>query len=144
MDYYNWIIVLHIMSFISWMAVLLYLPRLFVYHIENKDNEGFVKVVSVQEEKLYKYIGFPTFIATIFTGGLLLYFNLDLFRSGGWLHLKLTLVFLLAIYFFSLEYYRIDLKERSCNKSAKFFRIYNEIPTVLSFIIVIMVIIRPF
>ena len=58
MEYYNWILVFHVMSFASWMAVLFYLPRLFIYHVEHKDNgSAFTDVIEIQERKLYSFIG---------------------------------------------------------------------------------------
>ena len=70
---YEWVLWFHVISFISWFAVLFYLPRLFVYHAENIDNGGFVEVVKIQEMKLYKYIGVPSMWATIFSGAYLSY-----------------------------------------------------------------------
>ncbi|WP_200763059.1 protoporphyrinogen oxidase HemJ [Nitrosophilus alvini] len=144
MEYYNWILAFHILSFTSWMAMLFYLPRLFVYHAENIDNEGFVQVVKIQEEKLYKFIGVPAFWATVISGLLMISLNPSLFQTGGWLHAKLTFVTLLAIYHFSLNYYRKKFLADECTKSGKFFRVYNEVPTILMIFIVIMVIIKPF
>ena len=90
MEYYNWILAFHVMSLISWMAVLFYLPRLFVYHTEHAGNAGFVEVVKIQEYKIYHYIGVPAMWATILSGGAMIALNPGLFQSGGWLHAKLT------------------------------------------------------
>ncbi len=141
---YEWIVALHIVSFVSWMAMLFYLPRLFIYHVENRDNSGFIGVVKVQEEKLYKYIGVPALWLTLLSGASLLMQNSGLFGTGGWLHLKLTLVALLVAYHFSLGHFRKQLLEDRCTKSSKFFRYYNEVPTILLIVIVIMVIVKPF
>ncbi len=141
---YLWLKVIHIVFMVSWMAVLFYLPRLFVYHAENKDNEGFIKVVKIMEKKLFYFIGIPAFLLTFISGISMIILNPDLLKSGGWLHAKITLVVLLAAYFFHNEYIRRKFEKDSCNKSGKFFRIYNEIPTVLLILIVILVIIRPF
>jgi putative membrane protein len=123
--------------------MLFYLPRLFVYHHENKNTQDFVKIVQIQEYKLYKYIGYPAMIATIFSGAFLAYINSGLFQSGFWLYVKIFFVVLMTIYSYSLEHFRIKLKENNYPKNIKFFRYYNEIPTILAIVIIIMVIIRP-
>jgi putative membrane protein len=129
---------------VSWMAVLFYLPRLFVYHAENKDNKEFVKIVKIMEKRLFYVIGIPAFVITLITGLSMIFMNPELFKSGGWLHAKLTLVAVLIAYFFHNEYIRRKFERDECDKSGKFFRIYNEIPTVLLILIVILVIVRPF
>lgn len=139
---YNWIVWFHVLSFISWFSALFYLPRLFVYHAENIDNKGFVEVVKIQEYKLFKYIGVPAMWATLISGGFLAYsFG---FSGNGWLHAKILFVVFLVIYFVSLEKFRRDFEADKCTKSGKFFRIYNEIPTLLMLVIVAMVVIKPF
>jgi putative membrane protein len=139
---YNWILWFHIISLVSWFAALFYMPRLFVYHAENIDNEGFVKVVKVMEMKIYKYIGIPAMWATLISGVYLAY-EIG-FRGNGWLHIKIVLVLILMGYFFSLGYYREKFLKDECKKSGKFFRAYNEVPTILLLAIVALVIIKPF
>ncbi len=139
---YEWVLWFHVISFISWFAVLFYLPRLFVYHAENIDNAGFVEVVKIQEMKLYKYIGVPSMWATIFSGAYLSY--VYGFAGNGWLHTKITFVVFLVIYFFSMDKYRKEFLEDRCTKSGKFFRVYNEVPTILMLVIVAMVVFKPF
>jgi putative membrane protein len=135
---------------VSWFAVLFYLPRLFVYHVENGTNQGFIDVVEVMEMKIYKYIGVPAFWATLLSGIILImlstqhYNGVNVFQMGGWMHAKLTLVAILTAYFFTLGHYRRKLKENTAYKSGKFFRIYNEIPTLLLMAIVALVIVKPF
>lgn len=146
---YSWMIWFHIISLVSWFAVLFYLPRLFVYHVENGTNNGFVEVVEVMEMKIYRYIGVPAFWATLISGIALImlstqHYGVNIFQTGGWLHAKLTLVAILTAYFFSLGYYRLKLKENTAYKSGKFFRFYNEVPTLLLLAIVALVIIKPF
>lgn len=138
---YSWMLWFHILSLISWFAVLFYMPRLFVYHAENADNAGFVEVVKIMEFKIYQYIGVPAMWATIISGGILTY---EIGFSGGWLHAKIFFVAILVAYFFSLGYFRKKLLEDKCVKSGKFFRFYNEVPTLLLLIIVFMVIFKPF
>lgn len=139
---YDWILWFHVLSFISWFSALFYLPRLFVYHAENIDNSGFVEVVKIQEMKLYRYIGAPAMWATVASGLTLAY--LYGFAGNGWIHAKLTLVLLLMIYFFSMNKYRKEFLEDRCTKSGKFFRMYNEIPTILLLFIAGMVVFKPF
>jgi putative membrane protein len=113
-----------------------------VYHVENIDNKGFIEVVKIQEMKLYKYIGVPSMWATIISGSVLIY--LGEWISKPWLHIKLLLLVILIGYFHSLGTLRIKLLEDRCTKSGKFFRMYNEVPTILMLLIVGMVIFKPF
>ena len=137
---YSWIVWFHILSLISWFAVLFYLPRLFVYHAENANNKGFVDVVKIMEMKIYKYIGIPAMWATVLSG---LYLAYELGFSGAWLHIKIFFVFILMIYFFSLGYFREKFLRNDCHRSGKFFRMYNEVPTLLLMVIVAMVVLKP-
>ena len=144
MAYYTWILAFHVMSFISWMAMLFYLPRLFIYHREHADTKAFTEVVKIQEYKLMKYIGVPAMWATIISGGTMLYLNSGIFSSGGWMHAKLFFVALLIAYHFSLEMIRKRMLKDDHYKTGKWFRVYNEVPTLLMIGIVIMVVVKPF
>lgn len=146
MEYYTWILTFHIMAVMSWMAMLFYLPRLYVYHVENKNKKDFVDVVKIQEFKIYKYIGAPAMWATIISGAVMLYLNPYLLsgETGGWMHAKLLVVFFLVIYSFSLEKYRKELEIENYKKSGNFFRAYNEVPTILALLIVGYVITKTF
>ncbi|MBK3332706.1 protoporphyrinogen oxidase HemJ [Persephonella atlantica] len=141
---YLWIKAFHIISVISWMAVLFYLPRLFVYHAENGDKKEFVSVVKVMEYKLHKYIGIPAFWGTVLSGIGMIAMNPDIFKTGGWIHLKLTAALLLIGYYIHLSIIRKKLENNPYYKSGRFFRMYNEVPTILMIIIVIMAVVRPF
>lgn len=134
------------MAFMSWMAMLFYQPRLYVYHVEHKNKKDFVDVVKIQERKMYKFIGLPAMWATIISGAWLLYLNPYLLSgdAGGWMHAKLLFLVFLIAYSFSLETYRKQLEEGTCTKSGNFFRAYNEVPTVLSLLIVGYVITKTF
>jgi len=144
MEYYSWILAFHVMSFTSWMAMLFYQPRLYVYHREHEKNgASFTDVITIQEEKLYHFIGTPALWATLLSGLLMIYLNPALFKSGIWLHIKLVMIILLIAYHFSLGYFKKKLKDGTCTKSGKFFRAYNEVPTILMIVIVIMVVIKP-
>ena len=146
MEYYTWILTFHIMAVMSWMAMLFYLPRLFVYHVENIEKKEFVAVVKIQEYKIYKYIGLPAMWATIISGITMIILNpilLD-FQTSFWMYAKLTTLVILVYYSFSLEKYRKELDNNTCKKSGKFFRMYNEMPTMLSILIVGYVITKTF
>jgi len=93
MEYYSWILSFHIVSFMSWMAMLFYLPRLFVYHREYSDKAEFLEVVQIQEFKLYKYIGVPAMWATVLSGGLMVALNIGLLATF-WIYAKLFTVLL--------------------------------------------------
>ncbi len=144
MAYYTWILAFHVMSFTSWMAVLFYLPRLFIYHREHADNVAFGEVVKIQEYKLYTYIGVPAMWASIISGGVMLYLNPGIFSSGSWMYIKLFFLAFLTAYSFSLNAIRKKLIDNPEYKSGKYFRFYNEVPTLLMIVIVIMVIVKPF
>ncbi len=134
---------LHLIAVISWMAGLLYLPRIFVYHVENIEKNQTVEIFFTMERKLYFYIMYPAMILSwIF--GLLLISIIDFSNiSLLWLQLKLLFVVLLTIYHFYLGICLKNLKENTNKRSSRFFRIINEIPTVLLILIVFVVIFKP-
>ena len=138
---YEWLKVLHIISFVSWFAGLFYLPRLFVYHSENSSHEHTCKTLEVMEYKLLKYIMNPAMIATWVFGVTLIHY---VGFSGGWLHTKTLLVVILSGYHMYLGVIRKKLIIDSSKYSSKYFRYINEVPTVLLILIVILVIIKPF
>lgn len=142
MEYYQYILIFHIMSFMSWMAGLFYLPRLFVYHVEHMNKPDFVKIVEIQEYKLYKYIDFPAMIATVISGVIMFILNPYLFDIGIWAYGKIVAVVLLIWYDLSMNHYRKQLLTKTCTKSGKFFRVYNEFPTLLSILIVTYVVLK--
>ena len=134
---------LHLIAVISWMAGLLYLPRIFVYHVENLKDESTSLIFKVMEKKLYFYIMTPAMILT-WTFGLFLISSLGLeVLSATWVKLKLLLVVLLTLYHFYLSKLLSDFKLDQNTKSSKFFRIINEIPTILLILIVFIVIFKP-
>ena len=133
---------LHLIAVISWMAGLLYLPRIFVYHSENND-EIITNVFKVMERKLFYYIMTPAMILSwIF--GIILVFSLGLeVFSALWIQIKFILVILLTIYHFYLGYCVGRFAKNQNTNSSKFFRIINEIPTILLIFIVFIVIFKP-
>jgi protoporphyrinogen IX oxidase len=134
---------LHLIAAISWMAGLLYLPRIFVYHAENLKEEKISTLFKTMERKLYFYIMTPAMILT-WVFGLVLISNLgfEIF-STTWIKLKLFLVILLTAYHFYLAQLLDNFKLDRNTKSPKFFRIINEVPTILLIFIVFIVIFKP-
>lgn len=141
-EVYFWVKWLHYMAFISWMAMLFYQPRLFVYHAEHIKNTGFVDVVKIQESKLYHGIGWIAMGCTLITGILIIVFAKPELMSQGFFHIKLLCVVLLVAYHFSLGHYLNLFKQNRCFKSGKFFRIYNEVPTIILFFIIYAMIVK--
>ena len=115
--------------------------RIYVYHQEHADKKEFLEVVKVQEYKLYKYIGMPAMWATIASGVAMLFLNPHLVKQP-WMLAKLTVLLLMIFYSFSLESFRKKLEKGQCTKSGKFFRAYNEVPTILAILIVTFVILK--
>jgi putative membrane protein len=139
---YEWIKALHIVAVISWMAGMLYLPRLFVYHcaaeVGSKQSETF----KVMEQRLLKAIINPAMIVT-WLAGLYLAWSGHWF-SSAWLHAKLVLVIILSgVHGFFSRWVK-DLAGDRNTRSQKFYRIINEVPTVLMIFIVILVVVKPF
>ena len=134
---------LHLIAVVSWMAGLLYLPRIFVYHVENKDKKEATDIFEVMEKRLFFYIMRPAMILTWIFGLILIYLNgIEIF-SQLWMQLKIVLVILLSVYNDYLGKCLLSLKNNSNTKSAKFFRIFNEIPTVILVFTVFLVIFKP-
>ena len=127
---------LHLIAVISWMAGLLYLPRIFVYHTENQDEKQINKVFKIMEFKLYNYIMMPAMILSwIF--GLILIGSIGFEQlHSTWLIIKLALVVVLTIYHFFLGNCLNKFKNDENKYSSRFFRIFNEIPTILLILIV--------
>ena len=133
---------LHLIAVISWMAGLLYLPRIFVYHSEAEDDSQ-KKVFKTMERKLYFFIMYPAMVLSWIFALIMFHKNSSLL-SAGWMHMKLLLVIFLTIYHFYLGSCLKRFKNDNNNKSSKFFRIANEIPTVLLILIVFLAILTPF
>ena len=134
---------LHLIAVISWMAGLLYLPRIFVYHVENLEKKETTDIFEIMEKKLYFYIMMPAMIFTWLFGIILVYIvGFEAF-SYLWLQIKLFLVILMTIYHEYLRKCLRSLKLGTNKKSSKFFRIINEIPTVLLIFIVFVIIFKP-
>ena len=133
---------LHLIAVISWMAGLLYLPRIFVYHSEN-DNEIITNVFKTMERKLYYYIMTPAMLLSWLFGLALIHEVGFEELASFWLQLKLIFVILLTVYHFYLGVLLNKFKFDQNNKTSKFYRYINEIPTLLLILIVFVVIFKP-
>ena len=137
---YNWIKIIHISFMVAWMAGLLYLPRIFVYHKENEKENKVVDIFKIMEHKLYHYIMYPSMIIVWVSG---LYLG-HVLGFDAWLIVKIVFVILLTAYHILLGYYLNQFKLDRQKLSSRFFRLINEIPFVILFIILILVIMKPF
>ena len=143
MNYYLLFKSLHLIAVISWMAGLLYLPRIFVYHVENYQKKETTKIFETMEKKLYFYIMRPAMLVSWLFGILLIYqIGFESF-SQLWLQLKIFFVIILTVYHEYLGKCLTSLRDGSNSKSSRFFRIINEIPTILLILIVFIVIFKP-
>src|SRR6185312_12879804 len=139
---YEWIKALHVIAVIAWMAGMLYLPRLFVYHCEAEPGSKQSETFKVMERRLLRAIINPAMIVT-WLAGLYLAWSGEWF-SAGWLHGKLLLVLILSgVHGFFARCVKDFAADRN-TRSQKFYRIFNEVPTVLMMLIVIFVIVKPF
>ena len=134
---------IHLISVISWMVGLLYLPRIFVYHSENIENENSSNIFKTMERKLFYYIMTPAMILSWIFGLLLIHTLSFSIFSELWMQIKVISVVILTIYHFYLGSCVILFSNNQNNNSSKFYRIINEIPTLLLIIIVFMVVFKP-
>ncbi len=133
---------LHLISVISWMAGLLYLPRIFVYHSE-AEHESQRKVFKIMEKKLYNYIMMPAMLLSWIFGVLLIHsLGFSVF-SELWMQIKIFAVVILTYYHFTLGKYIDEFAIDNNKKSSKFFRFYNEIPTIILIVVIFVVIFKP-
>ena len=141
---YPWIKALHVISVIAWMAGMFYLPRLYVYHCETKPGSAESERFKVMEYKLLRFIINPAMVAA-FCFGILLASTPGVIDWGAtWWWTKLASLFLLTGFHGAASKWRREFMEDRNRKSARFYRIANEVPTVLMIVIVVMVIVRPF
>ena len=134
---------LHLIAVVSWMAGLLYLPRIFVYHVENNEKKEATDIFEVMEKKLFYYIMRPAMIFTWVFGLVLIYLNGVEIFSQLWIQIKIVLVILLSAYNYYLGKCFVSLKNNSNTRSSKFFRIINEVPTIMLIFIIFLVIFKP-
>jgi putative membrane protein len=140
-ELYDVIKILHIASVISWLAGLLYLPRIFVYHAQVKVGSESDKIFQIMEKRLLRFIMNPAMILVFIFG---FYLASQIGFEFVWLHIKLTLVFILTIFHCFLSRWRKAFEKGQNKHSQKFFRIVNEVPTLLMIVIVTLVVLKPF
>jgi putative membrane protein len=132
----------HLISVISWMAGLLYLPRIFVYHSE-ANHESQKDVFKTMEKKLYNYIMMPAMLLSWVFGVLLIhYLGFSVFLEL-WMQIKIIAVVILTYYHFTLGKFLNDFAADNNKKTSKFFRLYNEIPTIMLILVIFIVIFKP-
>ena len=139
---YAWVLALHIISIISWMVGLLYLPRLFVYHVDAAPGSELSEMFKTMERRLLRAIMTPAMIAS-WVFGVWLVVLTDA-HSEIWFHIKLVLIVLLSASHMAMAKWRKEFASDQNTRSARFYRITNEIPTILMIAIVILVIVKPF
>ncbi|MDA9078517.1 protoporphyrinogen oxidase HemJ [Pelagibacteraceae bacterium] len=142
MNFYLFFKSLHLIAVISWMAGLLYLPRIFVYHSE-ASHESQKQVFKIMERKLYNYIMMPAMLLSWLFGVLLIYsLGFDIFKEL-WMQIKIVSVLILTHYHFMLGRYLQDFTTDNNRKSSRFFRIINEVPTIILIVVVFVVVFKP-
>ena len=134
----------HVISMVAWMAALLYLPRLFVYHTTAKKNSEASEMLKIMEYRLQKYIMTPAMLFTILFGVLLLKVSDVINWAEKWIYFKLLFVFLLLGTHYLLTKYRKDFFLDKNKHATRFYKMLNEIPTLLLILIILLVYLKPF
>lgn len=134
----------HVIAIIAWMAGLLYLPRLFVYHAASKVGSEQSETFKLMERRLLRVITTPAMLASWVLGLILVFSGVIDWSRDGWFHAKLALVLALSAFHGLLAMWTKDFALDRNTRSARFYRIANEVPTVLMICIVILVVVRPF
>ena len=143
-DAYLWIKGLHVISVIAWMAGLLYLPRLYVYHVDAEPGSDKSETFKIMERRLMRGILNPSMMASVMFGLFMVYDSSPAIWQAGWFHAKLTaVVLMLVMHVFCGKWRRAFAEDRNTH-SGRFYRIMNEVPAVLMVVIVLMVIVQPF
>ena len=142
MNYYFLFKSLHLISVVSWMAGLLYLPRIFVYHSE-ASHESQKDIFKIMEKKLYNYIMMPAMLLSWLFGILLLHSITLSVLFELWMQIKIIAVIILTYYHFTLGKYLNDFAIDKNEKTSKFFRLYNEIPTIVLIVVIFTVVFKP-
>lgn len=145
LEYYLWIKSFHVIAVIAWMAGLLYLPRLFVYHAGVASGSAQSEIFKTMEYRLLKYIMNPAMVVTWVLGLMMLSVNgAVIMESGGWMHAKLLLVIIMSAAHMAFGVWRKKFANDTNTHSTKFYRVWNEVPTILMIIIVVLVVVKPF
>ena len=134
---------IHLIAVISWMAGLLYMPRLFVYHCKAKQGSELDKTLQIMEIKLMRVIMTPAMLVVFLAGGILVYTQ-GLAALSGWFHAKMLFVLILLVLHAMMMKFRENFADGINTKSEKYFRIFNEAPTVCMVLIVLLTVIQPF
>lgn len=142
-EFYPYFETLHIISVICWMAGMLYLPRIYVYHTKTEVGSEMDKTFQIMEKKLLRLIMNPSMIST-FIFGLLMLHIMGLDGLGKWIHLKIGLVVIMAAFHGYFAKVRKDFEQGINRKSETFYRVINEVPAVIMIFIVFLVVIKPF
>jgi len=140
---YEWIKAFHIIAMVSWFAGLFYLPRLFVYHSKHPQGEVHAQFC-VMEHKLYRLIMWPAMVVTVVLGSIMAVINWEYLLESGWFHAKIVVVSLLVWFHIHCGVMVAQFAKCRQQRSERFFRLYNEIPTFGLMIAVILVVVRPF
>jgi protoporphyrinogen IX oxidase len=144
LDVYLWVKALHVISVIAWMAGIFYLPRLFVYHCQVARGSAESERFKVMERRLLRQIMNPAMIAAYLFGLLMIATPGVIDWHAGWWHVKLAAVILMTIFHMALSRWRKDFLHDRNQRPERFYRVANEVPTVLMIVIVVMVIVKPF
>ena len=143
-DYYEWFKALHVISVIAWMAGMLYLPRLYVYHADSEVGSDKSETFKIMERRLLRAITNPAMIASFIFGGLMLATPGVIDWSMGWIWVKIAMIVAMSGIHGLLARWRRDFEADRNVRPAKFYRMWNEAPTIPLIVIVIMVIVKPF
>lgn len=141
--HYPWILALHVIAMTAWMAGMLYLPRLYVYHADATKGSDASEMLKVMERRLLRAIINPAMIVTILLGLTLVALQ-PAYLQQGWLHVKLTCVALLILCHIFFARWRRQFAHDANTRPARFYRMWNEVPTLLLIVIVIMAVVKPF
>ncbi len=136
-----WLKALHVTAMVTWFAGLFYLPRLFVYHADTTDEPGMARF-QVMERRLFALMTIGA-VATIAFGVMMIVAD-PVYLKMGWLHVKLTLVGALVVYHLYCRKLMLDFVHRRNTRSAKWFRVFNEVPSLLLIAIVVLAVVKPF
>ena len=140
---YEWIKALHVISVIAWMAGMLYLPRLYVYHADSAQGSELSETLKIMERRLLRAIINPAMVAAFGFGGWMIYLEQSLLEQP-WMWVKLGAVLVMGALHGAFSRWRRDFASDQNRHPARFYRFMNEAPTLLMVIIVVMVIVRPF
>ena len=142
-NYYEWFKAFHVIAVIAWMAGILYLPSLYVYHTRAKFGSEMDKTFQIMEYRLLKFIMNPAMVGTYFFGIITAYIY-GFKALGGWFHIKMAVVLVITIMHGLMARWRKDFVKGKNTHSEHFYRVTNEIPTIAMMVAVIMVIVKPF